>query len=330
MLTWEEVVAAARILMLNACAVLAISSVTSGCSSTGTVTRPTAPELVASEKALALPPPGGPAIVGVIERPRGNGVEQNITLATTTRVPGENYIRIEFYGPDIGSGPTHAFRTISESGIRREAAAAIPGVRLTRRMTYLQNSYGPFSYSAGRSTFGDTCLYAWQQIRARTTSSGIGRGFGMIQVRWRLCDTHASEDQLLGAVYGYTIVGTFSGSQWNPFGEPNSADPRIGLTAHPIYPLAGSSKGTVSMGYAGGIDLSPRPPVEQSAKSSTVQSAQVPKAAKRNATGPRVPSPDETGRQPERAPSAEATQSGDAVPIVTVPTPEGILLPNPD
>jgi hypothetical protein len=173
------------------------------------VTRPVSPALVADEQALALPPPRAvPAIIGVVERTRGNGVEQTISLATTARVTGQNYLKIEFYGPDVSRGESATFRTINERAILGEAAAAVPGVRLARRSTFLQNSYGPFAYAAGRSAFGDTCIYAWQQIRAGTASDGIGRNFGTIQVRWRLCDAFASEEQLLSAIYGYTITGT--------------------------------------------------------------------------------------------------------------------------
>lgn len=316
--------------MFHAFAALAVSSVTTGCASTGSVTRPAAPMLVASDKALVLPPPGGPAIVGVIERPRGNGIEQTITLATTSRVSGENYVKIEFFGPDRGPGQTVAFRTISEGGIRREAAAAIPGVRLTRRMTFLQNSYGPFAYAVGRSTFADTCVYAWQQIRAGSTSSGIGRGFGMIQVRWRLCDAHASEELLLSAIYGYTIVGTFSGSQWNPFGEPKSPDPRVGLTGHPIYPVAGSPTGSIPIGYAGGIDLSPRPSAVPRSEPARVQTPQAADTDGGVRSVPRVPTPDALRQGSVGGASAARPQANGATPTVTVPSPETILLQNGD
>ncbi|MCF6369087.1 cellulose biosynthesis protein BcsN [Rhizobium halophilum] len=248
---------AARTWMLQVCTGLIISAAAAGCSSTGTVSRPVSPSLVANEEALALPPPGGPAVIGVVERQRANGVEQTVSLATKTRVSGQNFLRIEFFGPVVSRGPTAAFKMVNEGAIMREAASAIPGVRLSRRNTFLQNTYGPFAYAAGRSAHGDTCIYAWQQIRAKTTSSGIGRNFGMIQVRWRLCDAHASELQLLSAVYHYTITGTFDGTVWDPFGEPGGADPRLGATGNPIYPTAWVPAGAPRMGYAGGVDLTP-------------------------------------------------------------------------
>src|SRR5687767_6412117 len=143
--------------MLNICTGLMISTAAAGCSSTGTVTRSAAPSLVADERALVLPPPGGPAVVGVIERQRGNGLEQTIMLRTTARVPGQNFLKIEFFGADVSPGPTAAFKTINERDILREAAVAVRGARLSRRTTFLQNGYGAFGYAGGQSASGDTC-----------------------------------------------------------------------------------------------------------------------------------------------------------------------------
>ena len=70
--------------------VVAILAMIAGCTSTGEVRQPAGPESVEPEKALVLPPPGGPSIVSVIERKRGNGVEQTISLFTSSSVPGQN------------------------------------------------------------------------------------------------------------------------------------------------------------------------------------------------------------------------------------------------
>ncbi|WP_037167343.1 cellulose biosynthesis protein BcsN [Pseudorhizobium pelagicum] len=285
---------------------------------------------MADERALALPPPGGPAIIGVVERSRGNGLEQTISLATTARVSGQNHLKIEFYGADMSSGPSAAFRTIDEREILREAAAAIPSVRLSRRNAFLQNTYGPFAYAAGRSAFGDTCIYAWQQIRAGTTSQGIGRNFGMIQVRWRLCDAFAGEQQLLSAVYGYTITGTFDGPAWDPFGEPNRADSRLGKTGYPIYPADSAALGGLSMGYAGGIDPRRTAAMTSHPSRRSARPSQPAPKGPAQARGPSVPSPDQVARQAAADPSASA-QPNETVkrPAVTVPSPETISTSRP-
>jgi len=307
-----------------------IGTVGAGCSSTGTVTRPVSPALVADEQALALPPPGGPAIIGVVERTRGNGVEQTISLATTARVTGQNYLKIEFFGPDVSRGESAAFRTINERAILSEAAAAVPGVGLSRRSTFLQNSYGPFAYAAGRSAFGDTCIYAWQQIRAGTASDGIGRNFGTIQVRWRLCDAFASEEQLLSAIYGYTITGTFDGKAWNPFGEPNRVDPRLGETGYPIYPQNGARLAGLPMGYAGGIDLRSTATISARPVRSTVEAPQPAGKNEAREAGPRVPSPDQlTTRAAAEASAATQEQHTAKRPTVMVPSPKGLSTPQP-
>ena len=310
--------------MFNVCGGMVISAAAAGCSTNGTVTRPVAPALVADEQALALPPPGGPAVIGVVERKRGNGIEQTVSLATTARVPGQNYLKIEFYGPQVSRGPSASFKTVNEREILREAALAVPGVRLSRRSTFLQNSYGPFAFAAGRSSLGDTCIYAWQQIRAGTAGSGIGRNFGMIQVRWRLCDSYASEQQLLSAVYGYTITGTFDGKAWNPFREPGSADPRLGKTGFPIYPATGNPTGGVSMGYAGGIEVARAVSVVRRPVPKTIQSAQPVARVENPVTGPRVPRPDGLTTTTPAAASSQSA-SGAQAPrgaAVTVPSPE--------
>ncbi|MFN7025818.1 MAG: cellulose biosynthesis protein BcsN [Pseudorhizobium sp.] len=314
--------------MLRVCTGLMIGAGGAGCSSTGTVTRPVSPALVADEQALALPPPGGPAIVGVVERRRGNGVEQTISLSTTARVNGQNHLKIEFYGPSVSSGPSAVFRTINERAILREAAASIPGVRLSRRSAFLQNTYGPFAYAAGRSAFGDTCIYAWQQIRAGTASAGIGRNFGMIQVRWRLCDAFASEQQLLSAVYGYTITGSFEGTAWNPFGEPNRVDTRLGETGYPIYPMDGAALGELPMGYAGGIDPRRTGAVVSQTRSSTRSPPPAP-PRRVEGKGPSVPRPDQLTAKAAAATDASGQQKESAKPAVTVPSPKDISTSRP-
>ncbi|MBU1317213.1 MAG: cellulose biosynthesis protein BcsN [Alphaproteobacteria bacterium] len=316
--------------MLRVCTGVIIGSVGTGCSSTGTVTRPPSASLVADEEALALPPPGGPAIVGVVERSRANGLEQTISLATTARVSGQNHLKIEFYGADVSSGPSAAFRTINEREILREAAAAIPGVRLSRRSAFLQNTYGPFAYAAGRSAFGDTCIYAWQQIRAGTAAQGIGRNFGMIQVRWRLCDAFAGEHQLLSAVYGYTITGTFDGPAWNPFGEPNRADSRLGKTGYPIYPTDGGALGGLPMGYAGGIDPRRTSAIADHPSRRSARPSQPAPKGQPQAKGPSVPRPDQVATQAAADPSGSAQQRETVKrPAVAVPSPEAISTSRP-
>ncbi|MBY3591577.1 cellulose biosynthesis protein BcsN [Rhizobium bangladeshense] len=306
---------------------VAVAGVMAGCTSTGGVRHPSGPETVAPEKALVLPPPGGPSIVSVVERKRGNGVEQMISLFTSSSVPGQNFLKAQFFGasganPGIGDAN---FSMINESGIAREVARSVPGVPMVTSATFLQNAYGPFGYASGRSRAGDACIYAWQQIRSSAAANTQARNFGMIQLRLRLCDARATERQLLGMVYGYTITGTFDGPTWNPYGSPPPASASLGRTGEPIYPDEGGYRPSpMPIGYE------PAPLVIRSRGTAPVRSDPGPKPAQGTAPlpapiGPRVPLPSEvpqTSAAPEAA-AASLKQSARAIGV-TVPSPDCI------
>lgn len=303
---------------------VAVAGMMAGCTSTGGVRQPSAPETVAPEKALVLPPPGGPSIVSVVERKRGNGVEQTISLFTSSSVPGQNSLKVQFFGGS-GANPgagNAGFSMINESGIAREVARSAPGVPMATSATFLQNAYGPFGYASGRSRAGDTCLYAWQQIRSSTNANTQARNFGMIQLRLRLCDARASERQLLGIVYGYTVTGTFDGEIWNPYGNPPPADVALGRTGAPIYPDEGGYRaGPMPIGYEPAPAIVTRP--RAAARSaSTAQPAQG-VAAVPAPVGPRVPLPGE-------APQTRARPAAAAAPIEQSVRAIGVTVPSPD
>ncbi|MBY5764034.1 cellulose biosynthesis protein BcsN [Rhizobium laguerreae] len=303
---------------------LAVAGMMAGCTSTGGAPQPSAPETVAPEKALVLPPPGGPSIVSVVERKRGNGVEQTISLFTSSSVPGQNSLKVQFFGasganPGIGNA---GFSKINESGIAREVSRSAPGVRMATSATFLQNAYGPFGYASGRSRAGDTCVYAWQQIRSSTAANTQARNFGMIQLRLRLCDARASERQLLGIVYGYTVTGTFDGEVWNPYGNPPPADVALGRTGAPIYPDEGGYRASpMPIGYepAPAIVTQPRAAVRSASTAQPAQGvAPVPAPI-----GPRVPLPGE-------APQTSARPAAAVAPIEQSVRAIGVTVPSPD
>jgi len=300
-----------------------------GCQSSGNVRPLNTAQTVPAETALALPPPGGPSIVSVVEHKRGNGTEQMISLYTSSSVPGQNFLKVQFLGasganPGTGSAP---YSMISENGIIREAFGAVPGVQMTRSTTYLQNSYGPFSYAAGQSGSGDTCIYGWQQIRSSRSAHTQARNFGMIQVRLRLCDERATERQLLAIMYGYTLVGTLDGEIWNPFGSALGTDPTLGRPGNPIYPDENGYRSTpMAFGYE---------PARPEIQSRVVRPRSLqPKAEEAPVqlpppTGPRVPLPDGANglTQPDMSavPLNGQTRAGTATASgPTVPLPECI------
>jgi hypothetical protein len=307
--------------------------IVAGCTSTGNVRQPSGPETIPSEKALVLPPPGGPSIVSVVEQKRGNGVEQQISLFTSSSVTGQNFLKVQFLGAS-GANPATGnatYRMVNETGIAREIAASVPGVRMARSATFLQNSYGPFGYATGKSHAGDTCIYGWQQIRSSRSDQTQTRNFGMIQLRLRLCDARATERQLLGVMYGYTVIGTFNGEIWNPYGMTRGVDPTLGQTGSPIYPDEGGYRSSpMPMGYEPAqAPAAVRPAVMRRATAPT--SAAPP--ALPQAIGPRVPAPDmseNTQLTPviapvsANAPQEQAQQQAMSSGGVTVPSPDCI------
>jgi len=312
--------------LLKTIALMTLAGLTAGCTTTGHIRQSIGVETVDNDKALAFPPPGGPAIVNVVERRHAKDVEQTISLSTSSSVPGQNFLKVQFLGltgsnPGLGSRP---YNTISDLAIAREMASAVPGVRLARSATFVQNSYGPFGYASGQSRNGDTCLYAWQQIQAGFSPAQEQRNFGMVQVRLRLCDAHATERQLLGTVYGYTIAGRFDDAALNPFGTPRGADALLGKPGEPVYPDAAAYRTPpITIGYqtapVAAHRFVPRRPV-------VVQPQAIP--ALPPMIGPRVPLPDGPGDTPQ-------TGAAGSAPATTAQHPpaaagSGVIVPLPD
>lgn len=208
---------------------------------------------VPAQQAIALPPPGGPAIIGVVERRYANAIQQDIALATKSAVPGQNLLRVQMFGPVGAEGGDTRLPDLplSETEVWREMRRRLPGVAMQRSPLYTQNSYGPFGYAIGRHGAGDLCLYAWQRI-AGSRSGAPFANVGTVQVRLRLCHANASEQSLLATMYGYTINTAFSDSAWNPYGSPPPADPRLGNTGQPIHPAG-------PFGFEATLEEEPRP-----------------------------------------------------------------------
>jgi hypothetical protein len=237
----------------------AIASTVSGCGTTSSIKQSGESELVDSEKAMVMPPPGGPAIVGVVQKNYKNGLEQTLSLATSSSVPGQNYIKVAFVGGRGEGNSQQSYRPLRAAALQQEIARAAPGVRLSRSPTFLQNSYGPFGYAFGHGRSGDACLYGWQQIRSGSQNRGTPTNLGMIQVRLRLCDNRVTDEELLSVLYGYTITGSFDGQLWNPFGRPTAIDARIGKSGQPIYPTSARDENVFTFGYSAGQLAQPEP-----------------------------------------------------------------------
>ncbi|WP_180899217.1 cellulose biosynthesis protein BcsN [Martelella soudanensis] len=191
------------------------------------------------EEAVIMPPPGGPAIVSVLEKQFSNAIDQQIMLRTDARTPGQNAIHAVFFGTRNYSrmnGNSLSYQSITDRRIDEEMREELPGVRMVRSPYYVQNNYGPFGYAFGHGRGSDLCMYGWQQIRPGQDSLAAFGQAGTIQVRVRFCEAGASEDDLLGIMYGYTIAAAVEAYGWNPYGEQAGPPPLLGETGAPTYP----------------------------------------------------------------------------------------------
>jgi hypothetical protein len=191
-------------------------------------------------RALVMLPPGSLQVVNVTQRNFDNAIAQTISLATRSRVSGENTIDVAFLTSadvpdDVGvEGRLLQKPSIEDFAIAREMEERFPGVAMAPAAVYVQNRYGPFGYAYGRGAGGDGCLYAWQRI---ASGDSIFRPkSGLVSIRLRVCETGASETALLRLAYGFSINASLRRSGWNPIGDAPQPQAGLGESGVPIYP----------------------------------------------------------------------------------------------
>ena len=274
-------------------------------------------QAVEPHTAFVVPPPGGPAIVGIVEQRFVNGVSQDIALSTASRVPGQNAIAVRLIGPvRFGAGGQSSLsdRPISSASIASDMRKALPGVPMGRSPYYVQNRYGPFGYAAGRAASGDLCIYAWQRIQAAGQTTLI-RNRGSISIRLRLCDARQSEERLLSVMYGLSVNAFFNDLQWNPYGAPPSPSPTLGGLSSPVYPADGRGFQPVTGPAPAPVRRVATPRVPAPRAAPAVQEP-LPEPV-----GPLVPPPPGSG--PVRTLAPAARPAGPPVIVPPPPCPEG-------
>jgi hypothetical protein len=218
--------------------VVALAATLGACASPPITQNDTRSGLVETEDAFAYPAPGGPTVKAVVQRSYSNAVEQEIVLETNSSLPGQNMLRIQMFGPaDTGRPNQGTLKEEFEPGrnVGAEMRRLFPGVAMRRSLAYVQNKYGPFGYALGRSG-ADGCIYGWQRITSTGTTQVWVGNRGAIQIRLRLCEEGASDAELLGNMYDFTISSSFGVKNWNPYGEPAPVDPSFGRVSRPVYP----------------------------------------------------------------------------------------------
>lgn len=210
-----------------------------GCTATKSATTISAPRTIEASQAMIMPAPGGPSIISLIEARFSDGVEQKVILGTDATNEGQNYLSIRMYGPmerETRGKKKLGYRAFTSAALSGEVGRAMPGVPMKISGLFLRNTYGPIGYAFGHTKGGDSCIFGWQQLRSSDAERSSYRNVGAIQIRLRLCENGASEKELLSVMYGYTVTGSFSSDQWNPFGRAKNADSTIGVDGEPIYP----------------------------------------------------------------------------------------------
>jgi hypothetical protein len=193
---------------------------------------------VPATRAIVVPPPGGPAVVAVLQRVYQNGISQEIALSTASLTNGQNTFYVSLLNNTASNmeiPETLSLSPLTPDRIGREMEERIPGVEMQTSLVYVQNKFGPFGFATGRSASGDLCLYAWQQIEPDKPAILVPGG--AISVRLRLCDADASVDQLLRLMYGYSIAAYYRQESWNPYGDPPPPPAGFGRIDTPMYPL---------------------------------------------------------------------------------------------
>jgi len=224
--------------------VLIVALLVSGCAyplarvgdpQTATLTRELPPT-----SALVLPPPGGPAVIAVLEERFANAVKQRIVLDNDSSTPGQNEIDATFWGPtdprNVPLGNRVPMDHTKLADIQKELREAFPRVAMRISDYYVQNGYGPFGYAVGRTASGSMCLYAWQLISAPRNKFGQPASGGAIRLRVRLCRGRTTEDLLLRFMYGLTISGYFLPYGWNPYGPAPDVAADVGGIGSPMLP----------------------------------------------------------------------------------------------
>ena len=295
-----------------------------GCARTGQPMQGSGLRSAPLDDAFVVPPPGGPAMVDILETRYPNATEQKVLLGGNANTSGQNYLQVRFFGPvgQSGTGRTPLKdRPLATTNMAGELRTEFPGIRMGKAPVYVQNRYGAFGYALGRAA-GDTCLYAWQRIAATSTDTLLLRSRGVIQLRLRLCQAGATADQLLSVMYGFTIAAYFSDINWNPYGKTPPPGASLGELGTAIYP---STDGKPEAVWGDSVEVAAPPPVTtvrpRRATAAAVRPALVPVAVAAPqplpaAIGPEVPPPPGLAPTASASPAAmlPGTISANAVP----------------
>jgi hypothetical protein len=277
------------------------------------------PHMVDPSEALLALSPGAGAILSVVETGYVNAVEQTISLDTRSRTPGQNYITIQKFEAIAHSSTPGGLQDVplANLDLAGEARGTVSYADMKLSPYFVQNLYGPFGYSMGRTATADLCMYAWQRVVADMKPGG-GVKRGAINIRALICDSEKSEQELLGVMLQLRIKGVT--------GQARSAPQLVGAYGVIIEPIGATGPADVLKTPV----APPSPPVivrTPTAVSTPAVPAEDPSGPVPWPSGTPAPSgqspqtvPAPSGSQPAvPAPAAPSAPSSDA-PIIPLPT----------
>ena len=277
--------------------------------------------------------PSNRSVVGITQERASNAIVQTIALNTHSTLSGGNYFRVTFFGPVNSAGAsenTLSYQSLTEGRISRELRTEMAGITMVRSPYYVQNNYGPFSYATGTTSSGESCIYAWQQIRSPSHAQNFFQNRGRIDLRLRLCESGSSQEKLLASMYEFTINATIAASSWNPYGEPAGPSADIGRMGSPL--MAPSVKSNLSGAFpASDLHTDRLNNALSTTKTSTPDRRAAP-TAKRNSVSQSRPEPDyyptkqqtyTTGTHPQMQVVVPTPQLSNTAPVQqsTMPAP---------
>ena len=198
---------------------------------------------VPAVESFARMPAGGPAIITVLERRYRDAIVRESILATNSRVYGQNFLTVTLYGPvgyETVDDNALGEDSIHPTQIAREFGWYLFGLPMRTSLIYTQNKYGPFGFATGIAPSGDRCLYAWQHVERPLFLKA-----GAISIRLRLCNSRATEQELLSVMYNFDVVGYLPSPLWNPYGKPPRVASSLGALSAPVQPQLPVTTGSV-------------------------------------------------------------------------------------
>jgi hypothetical protein len=152
--------------------------------------------------------------IAVREKRYANGVEQTIVLESEATADGENRVEVRVTqtaaSDDRISSEYLQVRSSRQEQIRSDMKEFVWGVPMRILGSVEANAYGTYGYALGRSKMGFNCLLGWQNVKGvakrKKTLGFMTSNKTEMSVRFRICRSDVSEEQLVAIIRGYRIT----------------------------------------------------------------------------------------------------------------------------